>query len=223
MNPRPIWFVPVSVEYRPLLLKHFLPSLVETGMAGKVDLAVIDIPPMATSGFRRFDGIIPLLESPGNYGRRCIISGADIRFYRDFLDSVFPAHDCLSTSLDRTVGGTVLCSDFLAFTINWRTLSMFDSWENENTTAPDDQVALNTLFGDYCDQSILPPLSHIPLTESFWTIGLGGIPRTWVPGDAIPEPPADIAMHHSNFTVGIENKLALLDAVRARVEQSKSS
>ena len=214
-----LWFVPCSAAYRPLLLRHFLPSLVETGMAGKVDLAVIDLQPMIASGFRRFDSIIPQLDCAANYGRPCIVSGADFRFYRDFLPELHNFHDMIHTSLDRIEVSPVLCSDFLAFIINWRTLQMFDLWEMANSTVSDDQVALNDMFGRFSYPGTGPRLSNHGLPEDFWTIGLGGIPRTWEPGDTVPEPPANIALHHGNFTVGVANKLALLDAVRARVEQ----
>jgi hypothetical protein len=44
--------------------------------------------------------------------------------------------------------------------------------------------------------------------------------KTWKQGDKIPVPPNPI-MHHANFTVGVENKVAQLKYVRDIVTKSK--
>lgn len=53
-------------------------------------------------------------------------------------------------------------------------------------------------------------LWHI-LPDRYWTFGRND--KHWTPGTPV-NPPTDLLMHHANWTVGIENKLKLLDEVR---------
>jgi uncharacterized Zn-binding protein involved in type VI secretion len=50
---------------------------------------------------------------------------------------------------------------------------------------------------------------------TYWTAGMQGT-GVWQKGDHVA-PPKDICLHHANFTIGAENKMALLDAVQAAV------
>ena len=53
------------------------------------------------------------------------------------------------------------------------------------------------------------------LPRSFFTPGLSRL-ALWRPGDPI-RPPRDIEMHHANWTIGIHDKIAQLEAVRRAV------
>jgi hypothetical protein len=50
------------------------------------------------------------------------------------------------------------------------------------------------------------------LPDRYWTVGQTG--RHWNPCDPV-RPPSDLLMHHANWTVGVENKMALLELVRS--------
>jgi hypothetical protein len=43
----------------------------------------------------------------------------------------------------------------------------------------------------------------------------------WTPGAPTPQPPKGIVAHHANWCVGVADKLALMDAVRAKVEAAR--
>ena len=49
------------------------------------------------------------------------------------------------------------------------------------------------------------------LPDRYWTVGQTG--RHWKLGDPV-RPPSDLLMHHANWTVGVENKMDLLERVR---------
>jgi hypothetical protein len=59
------------------------------------------------------------------------------------------------------------------------------------------------------------------LPASFYTPGLSRRGE-WQPGDPI-HPPRDIEMHHANWTIGIANKVAQLEAVRRAVLARRQS
>jgi len=71
--------------------------------------------------------------------------------------------------------------------------------------AEGDQKALNQVI-QRSDAILLP--HHIA-----WTYGLHGLGE-WKPG-IVPRSPRGIAVHHANWTRGIENKMMLLRAVVA--------
>ena len=73
-------------------------------------------------------------------------------------------------------------------------------WRGEN-----DQEATNALLRTR-PNSLLITL----LPECYWTHGRSG--KIWNPGDPL-SPPSHLLMHHANWTHGMTNKLALLDAV----------
>jgi len=54
------------------------------------------------------------------------------------------------------------------------------------------------------------------LPERYWTYGRND--KHWEPGMPV-NPPSDLLMHHASWTLRIENKLALLDAVLAAVKE----
>jgi hypothetical protein len=53
------------------------------------------------------------------------------------------------------------------------------------------------------------------LPRSFYTPGLSRL-AVWRPGDPV-HPPRDIEMHHANWTIGLDHKIAQLEAVRRAV------
>jgi hypothetical protein len=63
-------------------------------------------------------------------------------------------------------------------------------------------VFLNTFF-NYCHQA--------DYSDKF-----AGI---WTPGDEIILPPLPIAIHHANWTIGIDNKILMLEYIKNKYEQ----
>jgi hypothetical protein len=54
-------------------------------------------------------------------------------------------------------------------------------------------------------------ITWVVLPERYWTFGRDD--KHWTPGMQV-NPPADLLMHHANWTTGVENKLRLLEEVR---------
>ena len=150
--------------------------------------------------------------------RDLVISGCDFRFYRKFaFDDMAAPGALVSFTSDAK---DVFCTDVMAVRrapigLGVYTNAFFDAWITacEVGGFPDDQVALNWII-----RVLRPQVAMMP--PRFWTIGLSAdLARCpWQPGDVVPEPPADLAIMHGNFALGVPNKLALLEAVRVKVE-----
>jgi len=77
------------------------------------------------------------------------------------------------------------------------------------------QEAIAKRAGKGSDDTIMNELRHMVTwkalpRERFWSIA-----RAWKPDEPVPTPPASLVWFHANWTVGVQNKLALLDAVDA--------
>ncbi len=224
MNALPLWLTPVSPAYMPMFKRHFLRSLDETGMLDKVELRTLELPAMHPNfkqpGSNEADcetirRVLAILRE--NVGRHVIYSGCDMHFYGDFLGelskAVMSTSPLIVTSMDSP---TVHCVDFMSFIVTHGVIEFYLRWIELQKDGP----------MDHCQDTFNSPLlskglfrigiSALPLT--YWTIGLENLPRTWQAGDAIPNPPRDIRMHHANYALGSENKTYLLDEIQKRVE-----
>lgn len=216
------WICLCSPEYRPLYERHFLPSF--EAVRGDIDFNLHVLPlPNTSAGWatpdwnrHRLTALKTVRALMGMfkqaYDNRMVVSGVDFRFYEMPLFSERQRNCAILAAEDRA---GVVCSDVIFVRLDKITFRFFDAWISvcELGGYSDDQIALNAVKSmmNSDDFGILP--------ETYWTAGLRGLTRCpWEPGDFVPEPPEGIIMHHANFTVGVANKLALLDAVKAKID-----
>jgi hypothetical protein len=142
-------------------------------------------------------------EVRNNLGRKMVLSGCDFRFYSSFMPEIERAligHEIVGLN---DVHGPV-CGDFLAFTASEKIASLFDWIGLHDHHFSNEQWTLNAGIQNLGISTTLLP-------DRFWTFGLQhGIP--WEPGLEV-FPPVNLALHHANWTIGAQNKEALLQAV----------
>ena len=208
-----LWLTAASDSHTPMLMKHFLPSwgrhlephseLQCEPLAGHCGSFGED----AFNEMGRKSVLRMVRKVRENEGRPMIVSGCDFHFYADFIAEVEAAlegHDLVGLN---DVYGPV-CGDFLAFNASAKIADLF-AWIHAHDPAfPNEQYTLNAAIAALGLQARLLP-------DTFWTYGLEGR-GTWSFGQPV-HPPAGMRLHHANFTIGAENKMALLDAVAEAV------
>lgn len=148
-----------------------------------------------------------------NIGRHIVVSGCDLRFYRDFMPEIEAALEAAELVGLNDVYGPV-CGELLAFVCSERIIALYDWIAAHDRQYSNEQFTLNAGIKALGIHAAMMP-------TNFWTVGHQGA-QIWSPGNPVV-PPQDIALHHANFTIGAENKLALLDAVFAAVSDNNPS
>ncbi len=140
-----------------------------------------------------------------NLGESFIFSDVDIQFFGDCKDRLIT--ELGNSDIACPHGDDGYCSGFFICRANERTLNMFRHMLNTFDKRHGDQYMLNKCI-HMCKSKALSPL--------FYTIGQLS-KKIWKPGDPVPIPDK-ILMHHANWTIGLDNKIALLKEVRQLVD-----
>lgn len=136
-----------------------------------------------------------------------VYSDIDVQFFRPFHDVINKLLIDNDIVFQNDYRGKQ-CTGFFACRRTHIVKELFSKalWalENKIDNAKGDQMATHTAL------RTIPSLKHAMLPVEFFTYGY--YYRQWTGEDfSIPN---DIVMHHANYTVGISNKLALLQYVR---------
>lgn len=193
-------------SHKEMYERYFLKTLPD-----EFELVSLEIPQECTGDFysngwdktcyRKVELFLKVCEE--NMGSTFVFSDVDIQFFgkiKDVLVEELGDHD-IACQNDT---GNVYCSGFFICKANERTLNMFRAMiENY---AFEDQATLN---------NHIHMVKSKFLSEKFFTIGhlLGG----WQGQDF--EMPYEILMHHSNWVIGVETKIRLMDKVREENEK----
>lgn len=142
-----------------------------------------------------------------NQGQVFVYSDVDIQFFGPVKEILLDELGEFDIAIQNDyLGG--MCSGFFVCRGNERTLKMFQSMKDNESSYLEDQHALNM------------NLHHVkfkPLSSRFWTFGM--YQTQWKNQNFdIPE---DILMHHANWTEGIQNKTVILNIVRQKFELKK--
>jgi hypothetical protein len=208
-----LWLTAHSDSHRAMYEKHFLPSFSKY-LAPHCELQTRVLPYYAGSfGEDAFNKMGR--ESVGhtanilrqNIGRHIVVSGCDIRFYRDFMADIEDALQHAELVGMNDIYGPV-CGELLAFVCSERIVALYDWIVTNDHRFQNEQWTLNAGIRELGINAAMMP-------DTFWTVGMQGT-GVWKQGDPV-RPPKGISLHHANFTIGAENKMALLDAVFAAV------
>jgi len=138
-----------------------------------------------------------------------IWSDPDIQFFtktKDILLRALEGHDIVCQRIGFGLNG--VCSGFFICHSNKRTLELWKSVKRRMLNSPgSDQASLNYCLRHHED------VKWGCLPKEFYNGGLL-TGKHWSQGDVIPVP-EDICLHHANWTIGIENKIAQLKYVRS--------
>jgi hypothetical protein len=160
------------------------------------------------------------IEAPGSI---FVMSDVDIRFYHSFADDVRQRIQGLDVLFQDNRPGRPqqpgnLCSGFMVVRASERTRAFFQR-AHAILRAADrpnlgDQKACIEALREQPDRirfALLPPTYWVPYTED-------GV--HWKPGEPL-DPPEHIVLHHANWTIGVANKLAQLEAVERQLAPSR--
>ena len=201
-------------SHEPLMREYFLPSVppdlklhlfhFENPGAG-----YIRDPSFCRAIIRKVEIILQAIEE--NWGRTFVWSDVDVQFFRSFSEQVLLDEADMAFQVDAP--GPALCAGFFFCRAAERTKQVWLEvleYVRDLRSGGDDQLRLRELVQSNKDLRIefLPP-----------TFMGGGTftGKIWQPGDDLSVP-AEIVMHHANFTIGVANKIAQCDLVRRKLQ-----
>lgn len=212
-----LWIMGHSDSHRAMYEKHFLPSF-NKYLAPHCELQTRVLTYYAGSfGEDAFNEMgresvaytANILRQ--NIGRHIVASGCDLRFYRDFMADIEAALAGAELAGINDIYGPI-CGDFLAFVCSERIVALYDWIAANDRQYGNEQWTLNAGIRALGINAVMMP-------DTFWTVGHQGT-GIWKKGDPV-HPPKGICLHHANFTIEVENKMALLDAVMAAADIAK--
>jgi len=221
---KPLWLTMVDEKFWPMADAHFLPSFKATGMYDDFELRIsasedlfgdFGMDDYNTSYSKEMALVREVIAV--NFGRLIVWSDIDIRFYCNFTHDIAEAalKVDICTNMDRVCESPVRCTGLQAFIAGDKILRFYDEWIAENSK-PGRWNHAQESFNSVLDRAKAQYLSVTDLDVSYWSIGLSDIQKfPWDLGDPISQPPANMKMHHGNFTLGLDNKMALMQAVWA--------
>lgn len=135
-------------------------------------------------------------------GNIFIFSDADVQLFGDPTEQLLLelGHNDIACQDDINQ----FCSGFFVCRANDKTLAMFDAMLSNYIL--EDQATLNRHLG---------MVNAIKLSHVFFNVA-HSIQTVWDGQDF--EIPNDILVHHANWTVGVENKIKLMDLVKAKYD-----
>lgn len=147
----------------------------------------------------------------------------DIQFFKDFYNDIVNTMQDIDVAWQNDVIGGVN-TGFFAVKNNKQTRAFFKTilGNLDSKDFSQEQVLANHLLQNiHLYPSIAVKSKFLPM--EYWTYGwvaatidprTGGCRGSWTPEALDFDIPKNIAIHHANWTGGIENKLKLLDIVR---------
>jgi hypothetical protein len=137
-----------------------------------------------------------------------LYSDVDVRFYGRVVDDLMAClgADDMACQWDGQGG---MCAGFMVIRPSERTAAFWRRVREVMVGDPSihDQDVMNALRAMRGEGDAF----IVALPSRYWTAGLSGV--IWESGMPV-SPPADLLVHHANWTIGVANKLALLEEVR---------
>ena len=109
--------------------------------------------------------------------------------------------------------GSKYCAGFFICKANEESLYLFNQVKLNLNFFPDDQEALNHLISQL-------PIKRKTLSARFYTAARDNEWRVYAGEEDIKITTDNILMHHANYTMGLENKIKLLEKVKSKVLSS---
>ena len=163
---------------------------------------------MSSGWLESMDIKLDVILTALNETKEFIFADCDIQFFKPFINQVLESLNDYDIACQEDRGS--LCAGFFGCKSNDRTKKLFTTIKNRFREMVNDQVALNNL------KSIVS--STLLNKEQFYTIGnyFQNKNGTFVwDNETNIIPPSNILLHHANYVVGVENKLKLLQMIKA--------
>lgn len=218
---RPLWITAYDENFVTPYKQHFLASFGALELYKDFELQVNVIETeYGTYGEKQYrnsyakelDRVIRVLET--NRDRIVVWSDVDVRMYRNPLPDIMDMFGSsqIACQMDSP---TVYCTGFQFFWNCQRIINFFREWQQLDNSK--EWVSAQDSFNE---QLKISGLAARALPERYWTTGVSGKQEVWDGVDVadLPDPPKDIVLHHGNFTIGLNNKMRMLNEIHRRVE-----
>lgn len=137
-----------------------------------------------------------------NDGKWFVYSDCDIQFFGNIMDDI---KENINDNLDMLCQEDyhTICAGFMVIKASKKMYEFIEIIEMHHHES-NDQIAMNQ-FRHLINFKLLPK-------DKYYTVGNFNGGRVWNPGEGVPNT-ENVVMHHANFTIGVENKIAMLKEV----------
>lgn len=206
-------------SHQQLLNDWFLPSFNETNK--NMELIITKFDQQCKSGVYMSDGwmksmhdkvdlIIRGIEE--NWNEYFIHADCDIQFFGDIEKDIFEQienEDILGIDDNPIDRNSEICCGFLVCKGNDKTLSVFKKVKELMSGQYHDQFVFNKIKNNF--------VSSKKLDFKYYEITHGNGPIIWDPSIPILKLNKNILVHHANWTMGVDNKIKMLETVKGLV------
>jgi hypothetical protein len=156
--------------------------------------------------YKKIAYIVDYLKSM-NENDLFIHSDIDIRFYRNFKDDIIKILEHSGKDILFQNDGYELCMGFFVCKRNEKIIKMMEYVRDNLNKYPQDQKAVNVLLPQ-------TSIKYGKLPERYYNYGPYNGFKRWKSGVTDFYVPQDIILHHANWTVGVEDKINIINIVK---------
>lgn len=206
-------FFTESHEY--LLNNYFLPSFQSAGLANNFNLNIIKCKQYSESGSFNTHGFhttmldkLKILIHAAENNDRFVFADCDIQFFKNIYNDVVDI-DGYDLVAQNDLGS--VCAGFLIINSSENLKNflrfVYEQCEANPYKYPNDQVCINTHL-DLINYKLLP-------IDKYYSVGNYNQGQVWN-GEDISNAPNDLILHHANFTIGVDNKIKLMNIIKKK-------
>jgi len=209
-------------SYEGIATDFFVPSL---GNQFDTHITLLEDTPGGEYKSHNFAGVLEKKQNmilnaiQENWGDVFIVSDVDIQIFKPITEDLLNAiegYDIVCLNDHITHGPDVLCAGFFICRANDLTLRLLELVKKQTPRENREQICFNYII-QHSHRLLGKQIRYDYLPESYIN-GCTHPNRLWQSGMDFPVP-RDIALHHANWTIGIDDKIAQLDNVRNAVAQ----
>lgn len=202
-------------SHKKILDEYFLPSLYKTNKDLEVKIKKFD--QKCISGDYMSDGWCETMMNKVDYilksinetwGDVFIHADCDIQFFGPIKEDIIK--QLADFDMVAQNDGEEMCCGFFACRSNNKTKTLFENVKKEINDKYNDQQATNKLAKNFVSYSFLD--------EKYYSIYRMTNKKVWDISMEIKNLPKNILVHHANWTVGIDNKIELMNIVKKVLE-----
>jgi hypothetical protein len=214
-------------SHKPFFDNYFLPTYKKANKNKDFSLYVSEMEQKSntggysTYGFRqstsdKLEVIMKAIDD--NMGERIIYCDPDIQLFDGFTDDILKYKD-LEPEVDvfcqcdtpKCPENVILCTGFMVMTCSEKLKKVFENSLLHIDKFEHDQYAFNYFGRKNLNWRIFPE-------DKYYTIAYNTGNVVWN-GEEYKDIPKNILMHHANWTVGVNNKIKLLDYIKRELSR----